>query len=138
MSMDPTDVWAEKLLTWNASGNDADVSSSQGMLESIIFWQVSSNLCDRGDVGEICGNTRSVDNIVESELVNERGGFAEEGQRLHWSVECLVHGRRRITCPIPPEAPRTTAFTMMPSSRVLSLFSPRQPICRAKCGVIEA
>jgi hypothetical protein len=72
----------EGIATGNASRNDADVSASQGMLESIVFWQVSSDLCDRGDVGEISSHTRSVDHIVEGKLVNVRGGFAEEGQWL--------------------------------------------------------
>jgi hypothetical protein len=66
------------MLTGNASGNDADVSSGQGMLEPIIFWQVSGDLCNGGYVGEICSNTWSIDYIVECKLVNERGGFAEE------------------------------------------------------------
>lgn len=35
-----------------------------------------------GDVGEIGGNTGSVDNIVQSQLVDERTGLEEEGQRL--------------------------------------------------------
>lgn len=33
-------------------------------------------------MGEIGGNTWSVDNIIEGELVNERGELEEEGQRL--------------------------------------------------------
>jgi hypothetical protein len=35
-----------------------------------------------GDVGEIGGNTGSVDNIVQSQLVDEGTGLEEEGQRL--------------------------------------------------------
>lgn len=31
---------------------------------------------------EVGGNTRSVDNIVESELIDERASLEEEGQRL--------------------------------------------------------
>jgi hypothetical protein len=33
-------------------------------------------------VGEIGGNTGSVDNIVQSQLVDEGTGLEEEGQRL--------------------------------------------------------
>jgi len=33
-------------------------------------------------VGEISGNTWGVDNIVESELIDERAGLEEEGQWL--------------------------------------------------------
>jgi len=33
-------------------------------------------------VGEIRGNTRGVDNIVESKLVNKRTSFQEKGERL--------------------------------------------------------
>lgn len=36
----------------------------------------------RRNVREIGGNTGSVDDIVESELINERRGLEEEGQRL--------------------------------------------------------
>jgi len=36
----------------------------------------------RGDVGEISGNTRGVDYIVQSKLVNERAGLEEERQWL--------------------------------------------------------
>ena len=33
-------------------------------------------------MGEISGNTWGVDNIVESELIDERAGLEEEGQWL--------------------------------------------------------
>lgn len=69
-------------LTRNASRNNADVSTSQGKLETIVFWQISSDLCDRGDVGQISSDTRSIDHIVEGKLVDEWGGFAEKGQWL--------------------------------------------------------
>lgn len=35
-----------------------------------------------GDVREIGGDTGSVDNIVEGELIDERAGLEEEGERL--------------------------------------------------------
>jgi hypothetical protein len=36
----------------------------------------------RGDVGEVGSNTRSVDNIVQSQLVDERAALEEQGQGL--------------------------------------------------------
>lgn len=41
-----------------------------------------------GDVGEIGGNTGSVDNIVQSQLVDEGTGLEEEGQRLVAEMRC--------------------------------------------------
>jgi hypothetical protein len=35
-----------------------------------------------GDVGEIGGNAWGVDNIVEGELIDERGSLEKEGQWL--------------------------------------------------------
>lgn len=85
-----------------------------------------------GDVGEIGGNTGSVDNIVQSQLVDERTGLEEEGQRLI-ARRCVVslgvrlrrlrekiEKRRRgrlHTCPIPPEAPATTITPDWSASR---------------------
>ena len=50
-------------------------------------------------MGKICSNTWSVDYIVESELVNERGGFAEEGQWLRRSGNGPVCMRREQYLP---------------------------------------
>lgn len=60
-------------------------------------------------MGKVGGNTWSVDNIVEGELVNERACLQEEGQRL-WFMCQQRFGRFRMsrnTCPIPPAAPAT-------------------------------
>lgn len=45
-------------------------------------------------MGEIGGNTGSVDNIVQSQLVDEGTGLEEEGQRLE--ERCAVSFRVRL------------------------------------------
>lgn len=43
---------------------------------------------------EISGNTRSVDDIVQSELIDERASLEEEGQRLKTRVvSCAADGQ---------------------------------------------
>jgi hypothetical protein len=37
---------------------------------------------DRGNVGEICSHTGSVDNIIESKVINERTSLQQEGEGL--------------------------------------------------------
>lgn len=53
-----------------------------------------------------------VDNIVESELVDQRGELQKKGQRLSKIVSYafghVAIARRRQTCPMPPAAPATT------------------------------
>jgi hypothetical protein len=39
-------------------------------------------------VGQISGDTEGVDNIVEGEVVDERRGLEEEGQRLSDTTGC--------------------------------------------------
>lgn len=63
-------------------------------------------------MGEIGSNTWGVDNIVEGELIDERAVLEEEGQRLNRTssaIESSLTVQSRHTCPIPPEAPATTA-----------------------------
>jgi hypothetical protein len=69
-------------LTGNASGNDDDVSASEGLLEAVVGGKEALDLGDGGDVGKVGGHARGVDDIVEGELVDERAGLEEEGQRL--------------------------------------------------------
>lgn len=64
---------------------------------------------------QVGGNTGGVDNIVEGELIDERGELQEQGQGL-WRVDQhrrmtddAVKGELH-TCPIPPEAPATTVL----------------------------
>lgn len=60
---------------------------------------------------EIGSDTGGVDNIVEGELVDERAGLEEEGERLERLADEGVRGVAwELTWPMPPEAPRTTAF----------------------------
>lgn len=69
-------------LTGNASGDDDDVSASEGLLETIVGGKETLNLGDGGDVRKVGGHTGGVDDIVEGELVDERASLEEEGQRL--------------------------------------------------------
>ena len=69
-------------------------------------------------MGEVSGNARCVDDIVEGELVHEGGELEEQGQRLAGGggqQEAPLKGSNSslgqlLTCPIPPEAPATTVF----------------------------
>ena len=72
-------------------------------------------------MGQIGRHARGVDNIEERELINERGDLAEKRQGLYDSV--IIRASRTIvfTWPMPPEAPSTTALTMV----------------KGRCGVIE-
>lgn len=69
-------------LTGNASGDDNDVSASEGLLEAIVGREEALDLGDGGDVGKVGGHTGGVDDIVEGEVVDVRAGLEEEGQRL--------------------------------------------------------
>ena len=69
-------------LTGNACGNDNYVSASEGLLEAIVGGKEALDLGDGGDVRKVGSHTGGVDDIVEGELVDERAGLEEEGQRL--------------------------------------------------------
>lgn len=62
-------------------------------------------------MGQVSGNTGGVDDIVEGELVDERGVLEEEGQRLLGAVISFLASvmlpSAAHTWPIPPAAPRT-------------------------------
>ena len=49
-------------------GDNNDIGTSQGLLETVIGGQVTSNLGGSGDVGEIGGDTGGVDNIEKAQL----------------------------------------------------------------------
>lgn len=71
---------------------------------------------------KISRDTRSVDDIEQGKLVDEWRDLAQERQRLHKSAmintsTCYVS----LTWPMPPEAPRTTAFTMVGKCGVIGL-----------------
>jgi hypothetical protein len=66
-------------LTGNASGDDNDVSASEGLLHAIVGRKEALDL----------GHAGGVDDIVEGELVDERAGLEKEGQGLRRGVsEC--------------------------------------------------
>ena len=78
-------------LTGNASGDDDDVSASEGLLETIVGGKEALDLGDGGDVRKVGGHTGGVDDIVEGELVDERASLEKEGQRLRRDVsECAL------------------------------------------------
>lgn len=68
--------------TGNAGGDDDNVGSRKRLLHSIIGGEVAFDFGDGGDVGQIGGNTGSVDDIVEGEVVDLFAGLEEERQRL--------------------------------------------------------
>jgi hypothetical protein len=63
-------------------------------------------------VREISCDSKGVDDIVESKLIDKRARLKEERERLRFGnlsgslVSVAIGGRH--TWPIPPEAPRTT------------------------------
>ena len=88
-------------LTGDTSWDDNHVSTSEGLLHSIVCWKEALDLLylfsanallnvyvmecpygDGGDVGQIGGDTWSVDDIVKSELLDERAGLEEEREGL--------------------------------------------------------
>jgi len=80
------DGWS---LTGNASRDDNDVSARESLLHAIVGGKVALDLGDGGDVRKVGGHARSVDDIVEGELVDERASLEKEGQRLWGDVsEC--------------------------------------------------
>lgn len=77
-------------------------------------------------MGEIGGDTWGVDDIVESQLIDEWGGLEEEGQWLRQSalaiiLSCWGLSEVQYTCPIPPEAPATTTDSSAMCSPISSL-----------------
>jgi hypothetical protein len=69
-------------LTGNASGDDDNVSASKGLPHAVVGGKEALDLGDGGDVRKVGSHTGGVDDIVEGELVDERAGLEEEGQRL--------------------------------------------------------
>jgi len=139
--------------TGNASWDDDHVGILEGSLDAAVSGQVAGNFlfvhkqaldtiyatlhvvrgpdCRGGaaysiggDVRQVSGNTGSVDNIVEDELVNEGGELEEERQWLcgnnpdvsrlrPLNIGLILAGRidpkrGSHTCPMPPAAPATT------------------------------
>ena len=72
-------------------------------------------------MGQIGRHARGVDNIEEGELVNNRGDLAEKREGLYGLATVRESQAIAFTWPMPPEAPSTTALTMV----------------KGRCGVIE-
>ena len=69
-------------LTGNASGDDDNVSASEGLPHAVVGGKEALDLGDGGNVRKVGGHAGGVDDIVEGELVDERASLEEEGQRL--------------------------------------------------------
>lgn len=82
---------------------------------------------------KVGGNTGSVDNIVESKLVNVRASLEEQREGLNRtnglaniSAQSLAHWK--LTWPMPPEAPATTGmFVSKGYAWEIDFHGPRQP-----------
>ena len=70
------------ILTGNAGGNDHNIRALESLLHTIVLGEVTIDLRDGGDVGQIGGDAGSVDDIVERKVVDQRAGLEEEGQWL--------------------------------------------------------
>lgn len=88
-----------------------------------------------GNVGKIRRDTGGIHNVVEGQLVDERAGLEEEGERL-WMVARVnkplpfhISPRRAKeeplshTWPIPPAAPRTAILLISQSSAMTAALS---------------
>jgi hypothetical protein len=87
-ALDDTSVDLEQIVTGhaglagNSCRNDNDVGVFEGSLRTVIGGEVASGLGRRRDVGKVGGNTGRVDNIVESQLVDEVGSLEEQREGL--------------------------------------------------------
>jgi hypothetical protein len=90
-------------LTRNSCGNDDDIRTRKGFLQTVILREVAGDILfshqndsstqtgsswtpthrNRRDVGEIGGHSRGIDDIVERQLVHERADFQEKRKRLY-------------------------------------------------------
>jgi flavin-dependent dehydrogenase len=87
------------VLTGDTGGDDNNVSTGEGKLQAIVLGKVAGDFLfgqhgtedgdseqtygNRGDVREISSHTRSVDNIIQGKLINERRSLEEKGERLN-------------------------------------------------------
>jgi hypothetical protein len=76
-------------------------------------------------MGEVGGDAGGVDDIVEGELVNEGRGLEEQGQWLEAGQYERSKGVQHHTWPMPPEAPATTALTILLSGALLGWWNGR-------------
>lgn len=67
-------------------------------------------------MGKIGGDTGGVDDIVQGELVDMRASLQQKRERLYKTISPISPGKEKrveaegkLTWPMPPEAPRTTA-----------------------------
>lgn len=84
-------------LTWNSSRNDNNVRALEGLLDTLTaIGKVAIDGGNRRNVREIGGDTGSVHDIVEREVVNERAGLEEKGQWLSNSTGSSCDNCRRV------------------------------------------
>lgn len=89
--------FVEALRTGDTGRDDNDVSARESLLHAIVLGKVASDLCGSGNVRDIGSNTRGVDNIVEGELRDERGGLEEEGERLSDTTGCTSNDYEMVS-----------------------------------------
>lgn len=64
--------------TWNTSRDEDQISTRKRLLHAIVVWEVTIDLRHGRDVGQVCRNTWSVDDIVEGEVVDLLARLEEE------------------------------------------------------------
>jgi hypothetical protein len=69
-------------LAGNAGRDDDDVGILEGGLCAVVGGEVAADFGLGGDVGKVGSNSRGVDNIVQSQLVDVGAGLEEERERL--------------------------------------------------------
>lgn len=69
-------------LTGNTGRDDDNVGILEGGLGSVIGGEEAGGLGLGRDVGQVGRDSGGVDDIVERELVNERGELEEKGEGL--------------------------------------------------------
>jgi hypothetical protein len=117
-------------LPGNTSGDHDNVSTSQGLLKTIVSRQVTLDFSRGRDVRNICSDSWGVNNIIEAELrvrqchisrfatkvrTSVTSGLAFRSSAKGWPIPPAHHlnmTSSRQTSNI-PAAPRTTALTIL-------------------------
>ena len=92
-----------------ASRDDDDISTLEGLCETVIWGKVALDLSGGCNMREVCGDARCIDDIIETELVDcsysvnsmrrwghlchSRVCFEEKSERLTDSTLGCVRGR---------------------------------------------
>jgi len=95
----------EVVLTRDTSRDNNDIRAGERLLHAIVGGEETLNAGNSRDVGEVGGDTGSVDDIVEGEVVDERARLEEEGQWLSDAAggtcyDCVVDTLVSIVFPV--------------------------------------